>query len=78
LIVRLIDGEVVILDRSAGRVHHLNATASCIWNGCDGTQSVSEIATRLTDEFDVVSEAVLRDVIAALVQFQELGLLTED
>jgi Coenzyme PQQ synthesis protein D (PqqD) len=78
LIVRLVEGEVVILDRSAGRVHHLNATASCIWSACDGTQSVSEIVACVVDKFDGASETVIRDVMIALAQFQELGLLTGD
>src|SRR5688572_25028723 len=41
LVTRTIDGEVVILDQSAGTVHHLNATASHIWSECDGTRSAA-------------------------------------
>src|SRR5262245_12987287 len=47
-----VDGEVVIFDRAAGFVHQLNATASRIWDACDGTHSVEDIAAQLMERFE--------------------------
>jgi len=77
LVTRSIDGEVVILDRSAGTVHHLNATASHIWSECDGTQSAADIAARVAASFNGVPETVLEDVLATLADFRRLGLLVD-
>jgi len=75
LLTRLIEGEVVILDREAEKVHQLNPTASCIWNNCDGSSSVDSIAQRLAASFDVTPEMALRDVEAILRELHGLGLL---
>jgi len=75
LMTRLIEGETVILDREAGKVHQLNPVASCIWNSCDGSSSVDSIAERLVASFDVTPQTALRDVEAMLQEFQGLGLL---
>ncbi|MGE5240747.1 MAG: PqqD family protein [Bacteroidota bacterium] len=75
LITRLIEGEVVILDREAGKVHQLNPTASCVWNSCDGSSSVGSIAERLAATFDVAPEAALRDVEVLVRELESLGLL---
>jgi hypothetical protein len=72
---RLIEGEVVILDREAGKVHQLNPAAGCVWNNCDGSSTVGSIAERLTEAFDVAPETALRDVEAVLQELQGLGLL---
>jgi hypothetical protein len=70
-----VDGEVVILDRAAGYVHQLNPTASEIWAACDGQHSPQDIAARLQERFNGVSDAVLLDVETVLAQFEQLGLL---
>ena len=75
LMTRLIEGEVVILDREAGKVHQLNPTAGCVWNNCDGLSSVRTIAERLAASFDVAPETALRDVEAVLQELKGLGLL---
>ena len=46
LITRSIAGETVILDGVSGKVHTLNATASCIWEACDGVHSPTEESLR--------------------------------
>jgi hypothetical protein len=75
LMTRLIEGEVVILDREAGKVHQLNPTAGYVWNNCDGSSTVGSIAERLAEAFDVTPEKALRDVEALLQELQGLGLL---
>jgi len=72
-----VDGEVVILDRAAGYVHQLNATASQIWLACDGRNSMEDIAAQIVERFENTPEAVLRDIQGALADLERLGLLLE-
>jgi hypothetical protein len=75
LLAREVDGETVVLDRVKGVIHRLNPTAGAIWRLCDGSSSADMIAEEVRDAFDVELGTALRDVEAALVQFEELGLI---
>ena len=77
VLVREIDGELVILDRTRGLVHQLNDTASFVWQRCNGDRSVREIATDVAATFDVSVETAQRDVGATLEQLVELSLLVD-
>jgi hypothetical protein len=72
---RALKGEVVILDRRHGLVHHLNATATFIWDRCDGQHSVAAIARELAQSFDVEPEAAAHDVGHAVRQLEAADLL---
>ncbi len=75
--IRLLEGELVILDMPGGHVHRLNATASLIWNQCDGRSTAAEIAARLAAEFEVASGDALDDVVRTLAELRRLGLLAD-
>ena len=70
-----VDGDVVILDRTRGYVHQLNATASHIWSACDGRHSVDEIAATVGASFADAPQNVRDAVMTTLSDFEELGLL---
>jgi PqqD family protein of HPr-rel-A system len=72
---RVIAGETVVLDRDGGRVHQLNATASYVWERCDGRASPTEIARDLSEQYEVEPEQAESDVATLVGQFRELGLL---
>jgi hypothetical protein len=50
LLVRDVQGEVLIYDEEHHRAHHLNRTASLVWRHCDGQKTASEIAVLLQAE----------------------------
>ena len=75
---RSVDGESVVLDRSGGKVHQLNATASFIWSKLDGRTSPRELAAAVVDAFDVEPETADHDVAVLLDQFRTLDLLEQD
>jgi hypothetical protein len=77
------DGEVVILspaghnpsapaEQQDGAEHDLNEVGSRIWELCDGTRSVEEIAHAIVGEFEIDEETARRDA-AEFVQ----GLLAQ-
>jgi PqqD family protein of HPr-rel-A system len=75
LLVQAIDGEIVVLDKRARKIHHLNATASLIWQCCDGNNSADTIAATVAEHFDCPLHAVVDDVRGALRQLEVLGLI---
>ena len=50
LVVRELPDELLIYDTETHEAHCLNETAAFVWKQCDGTTSVSEIASRLSEE----------------------------
>ena len=77
LTTRMIDGEIVILNRDSSEVHHLNPTASRIWELCDGSTSPEEIAVRVAASFNASADQIMSDVIGAVADLQRLGLISQ-
>lgn len=75
VIARAVAGERVILDRRAGLVHQLNATASYIWDRCDGTASIDAIAGQIAARFAVDPATARAHVAATVARLAELRLL---
>ena len=42
LIVKEVDGEILIYDRETNKAHCLNQTAAKVWEHCDGKTTVSQ------------------------------------
>lgn len=63
------------MDTTAGKIHQLNGSASCIWNACDGKRSAAAIAAVVANAFDADLATVLVDVEVTLAELQRLGLL---
>ena len=78
IIVREVNGETVILDRSTGLLHTLNATASFVWHQLDGRQTVQDIARAVSRMFDVDIGVAEKDVAAVIARMGEQQLLQED
>jgi hypothetical protein len=73
--VRIVDGELVVLDRHKGLIHQLNQTASYIWERCDGRSTAADIAKQLVKEFGVSVETAEADAQGFVEQLHALDLL---
>jgi hypothetical protein len=71
------DGELIVLDKAAGKVHQLNSSASFVWDCLSDGLAIDEIALKLSEAFDVEPKIALSDVQAALAQFEGLALVVE-
>jgi len=78
LTIREVDGELLVLDTSANRIHQLNRMAALIWQSCDSADSPEDIADRIAAEFDVDREVALADVRRLLEDFRTAGLLAPE
>lgn len=53
----------------------LNQSSKQIWQLCDGTHSLNEIATAISQSLGCSREILLEDIYATILKFQESGLL---
>ena len=75
LIVRYVEGETVILDRSVGHLHTLNATASFIWHQMDGNKTEHDIAREVSDTFNIEFGVAEKDVATVINDMRDLKLM---
>ena len=76
LIQHGMDDEVLVYDPVVDRTHRLNVSATLIWELCDGTRSLEDIARVLTEQFEVEFDTALQDARTVLEQLKEEQLLT--
>ncbi|MFZ0386092.1 MAG: PqqD family protein [Solirubrobacteraceae bacterium] len=67
LLTERIGDEVIIVDQDSGRAHCLSGLAAAIWDQCDGTHDVTQLAE--------LSGATAVPIEAALAELDELSLL---
>jgi hypothetical protein len=70
-----VDGNVVVVDESAGRAHALNETGSLVWQCLDGTGALGDLVDDLATEFAGSRDAIGVDVVDLVRSFGALGLL---
>lgn len=75
LSVRVVEGEAVVLDRQGGLIHQFNRTASQVWDRCDGSHTVLQMAEQLVEAYDVELATAVTDGIAIVRQLHTLTLL---
>lgn len=76
LIVKEVDGEVLIYDQKRSKAHCLNPTAAKVWQYCDGETSLAAACNSLSRDLDTyISEDLVR---YAVDQFKADNLLEID
>ena len=66
---------VVLIDTEKALLHELNPVGSRIWSLCDGAHPSDEIATILSDEFDVSMQEAKGDLEKFLSRLAQVGLI---
>jgi PqqD family protein of HPr-rel-A system len=70
-----LDDEAVIYVEENGELHHLNPTATIVFGLCDGSATMKEISTDISEAFNVPLKDVEGQVRTLVRQFQKAGLL---
>ncbi len=73
--MEIVEGEVLLYDPRQTRATYLNATAALVWGLCDGRRSVGEIIKLLAENYPDAPASLTDDVLVALRQLHESGLL---
>lgn len=75
--VHELDGEALLYDRRSGAVHYFNSTSLMVWNLCDGSRKVTEIADALATKCAVSVEQARIHVRRAVEDFSSRDLLLD-
>jgi PqqD family protein of HPr-rel-A system len=75
LAVVVLDGEAVVYDEDSGGLHHLNPTATIVFQLCDGTTTVREMSSEISEVFGIPADDVEREVRALLRGLRRSGLM---
>jgi PqqD family protein of HPr-rel-A system len=75
LTVVVLDGEAVIYDDRSGELHHLNPTATLIFGLLDGTATVRQLSTDVSQAFDMPAGEVESQIRELIRRLRKLGLL---
>lgn len=70
---RFADGKVVILTTWDYSLHELNEVAGRVWEFVSEPASVSEVAERISREYDVTPERAGKDLVDFLPALLEIG-----
>jgi hypothetical protein len=65
--------EVVLYDKTNNKVHCLNKTAAAVWESCDGTRTVDDLARIVEAKFGAPLDCSL--VLQALAELEKADLL---
>jgi coenzyme PQQ synthesis protein D (PqqD) len=68
---------LIIYDRDANLVHHLNPSAATVWRMCEGRRTVGELVQAIVEGVGASPHEVNAQVTDLLRELHELG-LTED
>jgi PqqD family protein of HPr-rel-A system len=72
----VVDGEAVLYDAARAELHRLNATATRIWEHCDGRTSINAVTDRLARGADVERAVIERDVTEYVAELEARGLVS--
>ncbi|MBH48532.1 MAG: hypothetical protein CME71_10230 [Halobacteriovorax sp.] len=68
--------EVLIMDTTyLKQAHSLNSTAALVWQHLNGKNSPKQLASILSEEFEIDESSALNDVEALLERFRKLQLI---
>lgn len=75
LVLEELDGEANLYDPRYGAVHRFNAVTLFVWDLCDGSHTVRDIAKTLTKLFDVQPDEALESVERVIAELRTLDLV---
>ena len=71
-------GTLILFNLEDGQYYALNEVGTRIWELSDGTRSIAEMVTIVSQEFDAPSEMVEADVMQLLEELAHEGMVSED
>ena len=75
--VQEVEQQAVLLDIESGEYFSLNDVGKRVWDLCDGTRTVAQVADTICSEYDVPPETALDDTGVLLENLAGAGLVVE-
>jgi PqqD family protein of HPr-rel-A system len=70
-----IEDEAILYDPESVRLHHLNPSAALIFQLCDGSGTVEELARDIADELGLPQDDIIKQVQQVVGHFEHSGIL---
>ena len=67
----------ILFNHDSSLVHHLNPSAAIIWQLCDGSATISELAADISAEFHVDEGETVRQLVGVIAELDALGLVKD-
>ena len=75
--VQEVEHQAVLLDIESGEYFALNEVGKRVWDLCDGTRTLAQVAAAICSEYDVPPDTALDDTAALLENLAGAGLVIE-
>jgi hypothetical protein len=72
---RILAEEAIVINFDSSFFYNLNPVGTFIWERCDGSHSIDEIAAALAQEYEVEPEEAARDCREFIQELLDQGLL---
>jgi hypothetical protein len=73
-----LDDDAVLIDLVSGDYHVLNRTGFAIWELCDGTHSIDELAEIIADVYSIDYDRAVDDVTSLIERLRGADLIELD
>ena len=70
-----LEGEAVVLDERANRLHLLNRTATLVWNCLDGEVDIAGLAREISEVLELPFEQGLAETLSVVTDLAAEGLI---
>jgi Coenzyme PQQ synthesis protein D (PqqD) len=67
----------ILFDDASSLVHHLNPSATLIWQLCDGTGTVADLARDIAAEYELDEPTIRSQVAEVIAEFDALELVED-
>jgi hypothetical protein len=78
LLVEVVDEDLLVLDRAAGKIHKLNSSASVVWRAIEKGSSTTSIAWELSEIYGIELDVATKDTQDILSKFASLSMIEEN
>lgn len=68
---------LVLLDTKGGEYFTLDEVGTRIWELCDGSRTVAEVAAAIAEEYDAPAQTIQTDMLELLNELADAGLIHE-
>jgi PqqD family protein of HPr-rel-A system len=67
----------ILFNNDSSLVHHLNPSAAIIWQLCDGSATISELAADISAEFHIEEGETVKQLVGVIAELDALGLVKD-
>lgn len=75
---RNIDGNVIVVDPTAGHIYPFNSVGTRIWLLLDGSRPVSEVVKTILSEFEGEAEVIRKDALLFIEELLKASLIKDE